>query len=94
VFIQGPGGAAVLQPPSPLPSQTDGRRNLSFSPKLGEGDFNSQRIMLKGNFRRCLFVPGSLVHGYFVGAITRVVFADGRVLPAERSNGVGADLCK
>jgi hypothetical protein len=56
--------------------------------------------MIDAGWSKNSFKPGEEVtvdirpakSGKFVGILNKVVFADGRILSAERSNGVGSDL--
>jgi hypothetical protein len=66
------------------------------------GETQAPANMIDAGWSSNAFKPGDQVtvdirpakSGNFVGAISRVVLADGRVFSAERSNGVGADLYK
>jgi len=66
------------------------------------GETQAPANMIDAGWNKNSFKPGDQItvdirpakSANFVGAITRVVFADGRVLSAERSNGVGPDLYK
>jgi Family of unknown function (DUF6152) len=66
------------------------------------GETQAPANMIDAGWNKNSFKPGDQVtvdirpakSANFAGAITRVVFADGRVLSAERSNGVGVDLYK
>jgi hypothetical protein len=56
--------------------------------------------MIDAGWSKNSFKPGEEVtvdirpakSGKFVGILNKVLFADGRILSAERSNGVGSDL--
>jgi hypothetical protein len=66
------------------------------------GETQAPANMIDAGWSSHAFKPGDQVtvdirpakSGNFVGAISRVVLADGRVFSAERSNGVGTDLYK
>ena len=66
------------------------------------GETQAPANMIDAGWSKNSFKPGDQVSvdirpaksGSFVGPISRVVFADGRVFSTERSNGVGTDLYK
>jgi Family of unknown function (DUF6152) len=82
---------------------------LKFDEKADNGQVNhwigetqAPANMIDAGWNKNSFKPGDQVtvdirpakSGNFAGIISRVVFADGKVLSTERSNGVGADLYK
>jgi hypothetical protein len=82
---------------------------LKFDEKTEEGqvrhwvgETQAPANMIDAGWSSHAFKPGDQVtvdirpakSGNFVGAISRVVLADGKVYSADRSNGVGTDLYK